>query len=325
MSYKIAGIDWGYSYTKIYMDGKTYIFPSVIGLGCEISFQMNRRQAIDNISVITDQYYFIGNLALEQSKIFFHSLRQDRFDDPATDALIKAALGLIMKEDGELRIVTGLPPKFYATHKDKLVKALKKTHTFIYNGNFRTIHVTHVQVVPQLVGTMLDLVYDDNLNIKDETFAKETIGVIDPGFGTTDLGVFAKLHYKEEMKDSIRYNMNEVVTLVRHTLYNQYGVELDDSLSTDRIVRSGILPYGEKNIDVSPIVEWAKKTVAHAIVNHVQNVWINKWAIHRIVLTGGGGEALYPFISPLLDVVKPDDAQFANVRGYYKKAMKAWG
>ena len=91
------------------------------------------------------------------------------------------------------------------------------------------------------------------------------------------------------------------------------------------IVRSGILPYEGKNIDISPIVGWAKKTVAHAIANHVQNVWINKWAIHRIVLTGGGGEALYPFFSPLIDVVKPDDAQFANVRGYYKKAMKAWG
>ena len=62
VSYQIAGIDWGYSYTKICMDGKTYIFPSVIGLGCEISFHMNRRQAIDNISVITDQYYFIEYL-----------------------------------------------------------------------------------------------------------------------------------------------------------------------------------------------------------------------------------------------------------------------
>jgi len=247
---------------------------------------MHRRQSIDNINVVTDQHYFIGNLALEQSKIFFHSLRQDRFDDPATDALIKATLGFIMNGDGELRIVTGLPPKFYVSHKNKLVKALKKPHTFIYNGELRIIHVTHVQVVPQLVGTMLDLVYDDDLNIKDETFARETIGVIDPGFGTTDLGVFAKLHYKEEMKDSIRYNMNEVVTLVRQTLYNQYGVERDDSLSTDMIVRSGILPYEGKNIDINPIVDWAKKTVAHAIANHVQNVWINKWAIHRIVLTG---------------------------------------
>jgi plasmid segregation protein ParM len=326
VTYTIAGIDWGYSYVKAICYDEEIVFPSVIGAGFDISFQMsNRQNRINNMVVQTDRKYFLGELARNQSSIFYNSLRQDRYDDESTDALIKGTLGLLMPKDGEIRIVTGLPPKFYATHKQSLIQTLQKTHCFKFNGTDRTVDVSKVIVLPQLVGTALDLLYDDHGAKKNTPLWNMTFGIIDPGFGTTDLGVFVKGMYKDDMKDSIRYNMGEVCKLVSQELYNNYNIEVNDISKIDDIVRTGKVIVEGKSFDVRHVVDWAKKTIAMAVTNHVKSMWLRQWAIDKIFLTGGGGESLYPFIKEGINAEKPDDSQMANARGYYKKARREWG
>jgi plasmid segregation protein ParM len=330
MSFKKAAYDWGYSSLKpmteyIKDNPEDYLMPAVIGAGYDLSFTMGSKKTIDSIQVKFDgKHFFAGKLAQEQSRLFYNSIKQDRFDDVAFDALVKASLGLTLPDDCDVRIVTGLPPKFYATHKNLLVDALKKTHKFNFNGEDREINVTHVNVLPQLVGTALDLLYDDagkktNLDLHGKSF-----GIIDPGFGTTDIAVFSKGEYKDDMKDSTRNNMSEVYRLVNEELHKQYRIEAND-FQLESIVRTGVLSVKGKKYNVAELVSWAKDNVAMAIVNHLNTVWIKQWEIDVVYLTAGGGIALHPYMRKYMpDLQLVPDAQFSNVRGYYKKAIRTW-
>lgn len=325
MSYTILAADWGYSYTKTCTNGVKRVFPSTVGAGFDISFSLKSRTKEESMTLITPSgTYFVGELAVEQSSLFLNSIAENRLDD-ATDALIKATLGLCIPTDGDVRLVTGLPPKYYASTKEDWLRFLRRRHQFTLNGKTRDITITHVTILPQLVGTMIDLTYNGKGTLIDNDYSSGVIGVIDPGFGTTDFGLFNKMKYKEEYKDSIRHNMQEVCKNVANMLYNQYGYVNDELFRMNDIVQTGNVTIHSRIENVAHIVDWTRKTVALSLVKHAQDLWLSRFKVDRIVLTGGGGESLYPFMKDVLPVEKVSDAQTANVRGYYKRAMTQWG
>lgn len=324
-SIPFAAIDWGYSYTKIATGDRVYLIPSMVSSGYPLGFDFGKKEDVDSMEVMTPEgHFFIGELANTQGRIFHHSIRQDRYKGVGFDALIKASLALSFPEDGEVNVVTGLPPKFYGSHKPILESLLKQEHTFQFRGKERHLTVKSVKILPQLVGTMIDLLYEEDGTKKDTDRQGKTIGIIDPGFGTTDLGVVSKGTYKNDMVDSIRYNMHEVGTHVKHLLYNQLNIELDDPLKLDRIVREGTVHMNGESLNIRHMTDWSKKTVALAIANHVSSAWLRTWEIDHIYVTGGGGELLYPFLKEELPVSLVPSPQLANVRGYLKTARREW-
>ena len=62
----------------------------------------------------------------------------------------------------------------------------------------------------------------------------------------------------------------------------------------------------------------------------VERLWVDDWDIDLMVITGGGGTVLAPYLKPQLsgEVLALDataDARLNNVRGYWKYGMNVWG
>ena len=78
------------------------------------------------------------------------------------------------------------------------------------------------------------------------------------------------------------------------------------------------------------MVDEALGMLASSIASEVERLWADDWDIDLIVVTGGGGAVLSPFLKPLLsgEVLAIDagkDARLNNVRGYWKYGMNVWG
>jgi plasmid segregation protein ParM len=320
-----GAFDWGYSYGKMKGGSRPAKIPAVISTGFMLGYNENLNPSAKNIDVRTEHgHYFIGKLAQDEGRIFHNSIRQDRYDDPAFDAFVKGTLGHVFKEDGKVSLVTGLPPKFYASHKPLLENALKRTHTFQLRGVTREITVSRLTILPQLVGTALDLLYTDEGKKADTDLHRLKMGILDPGFGTTDLAIFDKGQYLNKSVDSFRYTMAEVAKQVGDLLYNEYQLEIDDVLRVDEIVRSGHVSIEGNTYDVSHITDWAKKSIALAVANKVKSSWVQGWEVDKLFITGGGGKELYPWLKEVINCELVDSPQFANVNGYFKKARRDW-
>jgi len=319
----VGAIDWGYSYTKQIGNGDRRIFPSVVGNGYDKSFSLGGKTQIEELEIKTDKHYFIGDNAKRNSKLFYNGVQQNRFSDESFKALMSTSLGLMCPMNDKLKLVTGLPPKFYSSNKKELKETLLGEHRFELNGIERVVVIDKVQVLPQLVGTAIDLMYDKFGQVNRSGLGDKTFGIIDPGFGTTDYAIISKGEYRDDLKDSTRYNINELYRIIGSEIFKQHGVEVNPMM-IEEIVNTGVLEINGMMVEVTRILEQSKDTIAMAIANHADSIWLQKWNIHKIFLTGGGGEMLEPYIRKYINVEKVDDAQWSNVRGYHKKAIRAW-
>ena len=78
------------------------------------------------------------------------------------------------------------------------------------------------------------------------------------------------------------------------------------------------------------MTEEAFSKLASAVATEVDRLWADDWDIDLIVVTGGGGAVLAPYLQPLLsgEVLALDptaDARLNNVRGYWKYGRNVWG
>lgn len=321
--FQFAAIDWGYSYVKAIMNGEKFIFPSAVGNGWDISFDNTHTDPIEKIDIVVDgMRYFVGQHALNQSTEFYHSIGKNR-TGRITDILIKSTLGTIFEEDGDCRIVTGLPPSFYNTAAD-FIQFVKGEHYFTMNGRLRYINVTHVLVIPQLMGTYIDYAYDAFGQLKQGIMTKGKIALIDPGFGTGDFGLIDGGRYADGFTETTRNNMYDVCKKIKNRLEREYGYKENELLKIDRILRTKSATIHAQRKDVSSIVNQARMGTAMALVKTANNLW-ESITPDIYILTGGGAEALYEYMFlDLPNLTKPEDAQFANVRGYYKRAVREW-
>lgn len=324
--FQFAAVDWGYSYVKAIVNNERIIFPSAVGNAVNILFdEMNSKEEKEKLDITLDDgmRYFVGQHALNESKQFYHNIGQNR-TGRITDVLVKATLGLLFPEDGDCRLVTGLPPSYYDKAKD-FIKFLKGQHNFKLNGRQRSIRVTDVLVIPQLLGTYIDYAYDDFGNLKDGVITSGTIALIDPGFGTGDFGLIEGGRYVDGFTKTTRDNMLDVCTTIQNRLENEYDYRVKNILEINEMVKTKTALMHSRQVDISAIVNQARLGTALALVGNAINLW-ERISPDYYILTGGGAEALYEYMEPeLKNLIKPDDSQFANVRGYYKRAVKEWG
>ena len=95
-------------------------------------------------------------------------------------------------------------------------------------------------------------------------------------------------------------------------------------------VGRGSIKIRGKPIDLKPVVEATLGKLASAISSEVERVWADDWDIDLMVISGGGGALLAPYLEPLLSgevLPRPSegDPRMQNVRGYWKYGNKLWG
>jgi len=338
MAENIIGIDIGFGFTKA-TDGHDFlIFKSIYGEAVEFQIKENLLQSNaddDHLQIeLEDTSYFVGELAERQSSSRTFTLDQTQFIASSSKILALATLSKLVKDTSKaVKLVVGLPIGHYRQYKDELTKMLLGTHKFTAVDSEGTrqdmkIEVSEVRVLPQPIGTVMDRLLSGAGATQNKRFVTDKIGIIDVGFRTTDYTISDKGRYSERGSLTTRHGISQAFKKIGNKLKEACGIDIE-IYRLFEAVDNGTIKVRGKAYDLSIITEAAFKQLASQIAADANQVWSDDWDIDAIMITGGGGAVLSPYILEQLEgVVIPIqrdlDYRLHNVRGYFKFGLYTW-
>lgn len=333
----IVGLDVGFGFTKILKGRERCVFKSVYGDATEVQYRENvlgDTAKVDHLHLEMEEGdFFVGELAERQSVDRFFTLDQNDFVARFVKILALAGLSTMVERNEPVRMVTGLPVSQFNRHKKRIARILTDAHDFTVVDPDETrrdtvIRIQDARVVPQPFGTVLDLMLNDIGEVTDTRFLNQKFGIIDVGFRTCDFTISDKAHYSERGSATTDYGISRAFKSIASKIDQSTGVQIELYRLYDAVDRGSIKIRG-REIDISPLVNAAFTQLAKVIANEVNRLWADDWDLDEIILTGGGGKVLAPYLAPqVLGEVRAVDAgsdlRFNNVRGYHKYAMRLW-
>jgi len=335
----IIGIDIGFGFTKA-TDGTTFqVFKSVYGEAVDFQFKealLNNKQDHDEyIHIDMDgMSYFVGDMAERQSSNRQFTLDQTQFIANSTKILALAAISrFVISDKQSFKVVVGLPIGHYRQYKSELANILRQSHNISISdaqGKRKDvmINVTEVKVIPQPVGSVMDRLLDDAGRGADKRFSSEKIGVIDVGFRTSDYTISDKARYSERGSLTTKNGISKAFETIANKLKDSCGVNVE-LYRLFEAVETGSIKIRGKGYDLRKITQTAFQQLAGNIASDANRIWSDDWDIDSIMITGGGGAVLAPYLQPLLEgVIVPIqqdlDYRLHNVRGYHKYGRNRW-
>ncbi len=255
---KRVGIDVGYGYTKAADGVREVVFPSVIGRAERIRYQsdlVDRVGRFNGLSLgVNGSEYFVGELALQQSRVQFTLLDRSRTTSDQLKLLFLAALSeLTGRGHEDVQVVTGLPVEYYQD-RELLAGQLLGQHRVSRNGSEQAFSVQAVKVIPQPFGTLFWKILSDDGYIVEERLARARVGIVDVGVYTTDYVLVDWLTYIEKGSGSIPVAMSTAYGLLAREILDQYGLGLSLH-NVDACVRTrSVRVYGARQ-DIGPLVD----------------------------------------------------------------------
>ena len=333
---KVLSADIGFGYTKA-TDGRQYqVFKSVVGEATDVTFSealIPGQVAPARHIEIGGRAYFIGELAEQQSRNRGSTLDQTQFITQYAKTLALSALAPFADNGAPVRLVTGLPISFFRKHRDALTTLLQNRHPLTVikpNGEReeKTIYIERVRVIPQPFGSMFNLMLNDLGKPASQRFVSEKIGIIDIGFRTADYTISDKTKFSERGSQSTDHGISMAYSAISNLLLEKSGVNIELYRLYESVARGSIKIKG-KRYDLTEVTKQALQQLASKIATEVMRLWADDWDIDAIVITGGGGAALAPYLAPLLEgevlPMPPDvDARLNNVHGYWRYGMHIW-
>lgn len=326
---KFIGLDVGYGFVKV-TDGKTgFSFPSVIGEGhhqLTFSTELNKSLGKDNLKIeFDDQLYFVGRNAVRQSKFAHRDLSFDRATGETLEVLFYTALSLFCDSTvNSFKVVTGLPIDRMHLADDLINRLTMKKKIVIFSGrNAKNLDiiVEDIEVVPQPLGSYWSQVLTEST--KNVEPIKESVGVVDIGFKTSDLAQISDGEYLPQKSKSITIGMATAYQEIASDLMEKYNFDVEGYALDEFIMKRKILIDG-KEVDISNILESAFERLSENILVGMNSLWrISDF--NRIILTGGGGKAVEPYMSSSVShIYLVTDAMTANSRGFFIWANRLW-
>jgi plasmid segregation protein ParM len=311
-----GSVDLGFGQTKIKRGENQWQLPSVTGPSRKLlDIDLMTKDPLQHIHDLKRDL-FVGDLALRQSATKNFSLKEEKMEQEGTRSILEAALALMVggSSRSSINLVSGLPVTFYFEQKKKMEDLLQGSHRVQIQAAERTISKTvtveRVKILPQPLGSALDFILDHRGKIQEEMkqFARGSIGVLDIGFFTTDLLVLSGMEILQDYSRSLRSGMS-----VAYKAMNDAGIDLP-IYELDGMIRAGYF-FGA--------AEKAKKALADQIIGEVETYWRE---LDVILVTGGGGAALYSYLSNRLPAKKMIQCQgsWSNVDGYEKAGRREW-
>lgn len=332
----ILGIDIGFGFTKATNGRETRVIKSVLGEPADIQF----REALLDVDAsghrhieTEDGAWFVGELAEAQSRGRTFTLEQDELISGFVRTLTLAACAELVPDAAPVRLVTGLPISDYRKHKDRVVELLQKRHEFSMvdrhgRRHAHVVNIERVRVIPQPFGTLFQRLLNDVGKATDRRLAGEKVGIIDIGFRTADYTISDRTRYSQRGSQSTDAGIAKAFKGIAAALQDKSSVNVELYRLYDAVARGSIKIRG-RTFDLEKITEHALGRLAHTIATEVNQLWADDWDIDAIMITGGGGAAVAPQLTPLLvgDVLPvnaEEDARLNNVRGYYKYGVHLW-
>jgi plasmid segregation protein ParM len=327
------GLDVGYGFVKVTDDSDGYLFPSVvgngsIGSGFNLAPSAAPADPTDEICLSVDgRVYYVGQMAIRRSRLAYRGLSETRTEGNDMRVLVLAALSFFCHEPtNTFQLVTGLPPgRMHLA--DNLIQQFQGEHRIIRHGAHDQafiIRIDRLQVVPQPLGSFWAQVLEPSGRVRsDHPLLSGRVGLLDVGFGTSDLAVVQDGEYVPEASRTIPTGLSTAYDDISEQLQVEHGIErqtyaLDKDVLTEKIHVAG------RQIDISRIVAGAFDNLSTKLLVEMKSVW-QIAGLDRILLTGGGGQALgSKLLRHLPQGEVLDNAATANSRGYYAWAARAF-
>ena len=334
---EVIGIDVGFGFTKA-TNGKNFtIFKSLIGDSTDIQFHSSLAAggSEDNLHItFDDKSYFLGDYADRQSNVRQFTLDQETLLTDYIKLLALTAAGRCFRSGGAVNVVSGLPVGYLKRDYKRVTDLLRGRHkiTFHEDGGkqlTKSIHVQNVQMMPQPVGTIFNLLMDESGKITNGDLARQKVGVVDIGFRTTDFTIFDRLQYVERGSSTMETGISKCFSIIANKLRQESGVNVE-LYRLYQAVETGMIKVRGKEYSIASLRDKVYAHSATAIANDVNRLWAEEWDMDAVILTGGGCMELGKHIAPLIDgnviaMESDTDARLNNVQGYLKFGKYKWG
>jgi len=338
---EVLGIDIGFGFTKA-TDGKeTLIFKSLFGDATDLQFWVDFGEAsLSNYFNVTidGKSYFIGDLAEQQSNVISFTLDQEKLISEFVKVLTLTVAGVFLKEDSAINvpinIVSGLPIGYFKHNHKRFNEILTGHHKISYiqpDGSkiVKEIYINKVRMLPQPLGTILNLLMDDRGKIVNKELAEQKVGVVDIGFRTTDFTIMDRLRYIDRSSRTMDTGISKAFGVISNKLREKCGVSVE-LYRLYKAAELGTITMKGHGLNFAKIRDQVYAQLAGTIANDIDRVWAGDWDIDTIILTGGGSMELAKYLQPLIsgNVIPTDmnvDARLNNVQGYLKYGRYIWG
>ncbi|MGB0721549.1 MAG: hypothetical protein ACPGU7_04050 [Gammaproteobacteria bacterium] len=333
----VVAIDIGFGFTKATNGRESLVFKSVLGEATDIQYResmLDEDRRGEHLHVELDgRNLFVGDLAERQSNVRSFTLDQNQFVSSFAKPLALTSLSHLVESNAPVNLVTGLPISYYQRFKDALARQLLGKHDVVRlsptgEREAITVSVNKVRVIPQPFGSMFNLMLNDMGEVSNPRLPKEKVGIIDIGFRTADYTIADKTRYSERGSRSTESGIAKAFSVIAGKLMESTGINVELYRLYDAVDKGSIRIRG-KNVDLKPMTEQVFNQLAAAVAAEVDRLWTDDWDIDSIVITGGGGKALAPYLKPLLngevqDIPENSDTRLNNVRGYWKYGKHMW-
>lgn len=338
---KILGVDIGFGFTKATNGMDTLIFKSIFGDASDLQFWMDfGDQALTDFFHVTidGKSYFIGDLAEQQSNVLNFTLDQEKLISEFVKILALTAAGVFLKKDAEINVpinvVSGLPIGHFKNNFERFDEILTGHHKITYHqfdgGRVvKEIYINKIRMLPQPLGSILNLLMDDHGKIVNGDLARKKIGVVDIGFRTTDFSILDKLRYIDRGSRTMDTGISKAFSIISNKLREKCGVNVQ-LYRLYKAAELGTIKMKGHGLNFVKIRDQVYNQLAGNIANDIDRLWVEDWDIDTIILTGGGSMELAKYLQPLIagnvrPVMNNIDARLNNVQGYIKYGKHIWG
>jgi plasmid segregation protein ParM len=334
---EVVGIDVGFGFTKAYNGRNSFIFKSLIGDATDIQFRsfLGEESSASNLHItLNDKSYFLGNYAEQQSNIAEFTLDQEKLIENFVKILAITAAGICSDSTGPINVVTGLPVGYLKRDSRRLKEMIQGIHEITYHNidgrdETKRVHIDKIHVIPQPIGSIFNLIFDEYGKIKDKNLALQKLGVVDIGFKTTDFSIFDHLQYIERGSSTMDTGISKCFSVFANKLRQESNITIE-LYRIFKFVAAGMIKIKGKEYNITNLKKRVYTHAASAIAADLNRLWENDWDIDSIILSGGGSVELAEYLSPniegnVIPIPRNIDARFNNVQGYCKFGKYKWG
>lgn len=325
----MAGVDVGFGFTKATDGESATLFKSIIGEPQPRSMDDNffSSESIPGLHLtLGDRSYFVGELAESESRVRQFTLDQAQLVTQHFKILALAALAKLVPGRVPFNVVTGLPVGYFLEYREVLTRTLQGEHKLLIHdgseGKEVLLHINRVKVIPQPYGSLVDYLFREDGTVMRADEARQKVGVVDIGFKTTDFTVCKGFRHSERGSRTTDTGVAKAFTYISEALNDMSGVNVEIYRLYDA-VREGSIKIRGAEYDLSKVKDEVFGRLATAVLSDMERVWTDDWDLDLVLLAGGGGEALFEYLKPLvrgeLALLKTrEDPRMGNVSGYVK-------
>lgn len=184
-------------------------------------------------------------------------------------------------------------------------------------------------MLPQPLGSALNLLMDDNGRIINKALANQKVGVVDIGFRTTDFTILDHLRYIDRGSRTMETGISKGFSVIANKLREKCGVNVD-LYRLYNPAETGSIKMRGHGFNFAKIRDQVYSQLAASIANDIDRLWADDWDMDAIILTGGGCRDLAQYLQPQItgNILPLDpglDPRLNNVLGYIKYGQHLWG